>query len=418
MASLDAPSFGRRLINMEARAFERLRSTYRDLHAHPELSGKETRTAAVAAKWLTGAGYQVREQVGGTGVVGTLTNGSGPTVVMRADMDALPVHEATGVEYASTVAGVMHACGHDVHVTCMLGAAGELGSSRDGWKGTLVIVFQPAEETASGASAMIEDGLFDHLPKPDVVLGQHVAPIPAGVLGLRAGVAFAAVDSLRLTLHGKGGHGSRPETTVDPVVMAASTVMRLQGIVAREIAATDMAVMTIGALNAGTKGNIIPDRAELLMSVRSYDPRVRAHVLEAIERIARGESMAAGAPQGPEIQLIESAPAVVNDDAAAARTRTALASKLGGERIVDPGPVTGSEDVGLLASAAGAPLVFWLLGGADPALFKRASTIEQIAAVMATTPSNHSPFYAPVEDPTLRVGVDALTTAAREWLAH
>jgi hippurate hydrolase len=401
---------------MDTSTLSALRSTYRELHAHPELSGRETRTAGIAALWLARDGYEVNEGVGGTGVVGVLRNGDGPTVVMRADMDALPVEEATGLSYASTVPGVMHACGHDVHVACMLGAAHALASSRGDWRGTLAIVFQPAEETASGAAAMVEDGLFDRLPKPDVILGQHVAPLPAGVLGLRAGAAFAAIDSLRITLHGKGGHGSRPETTVDPVVMAAATVMRLQGIVAREVAATDPAIVTVGALNAGNKANIIPDRAELLVNVRSYKERVRAQVLDAIARIARNEAAASGAPQEPEIDRIESAPVVVNDAAAVARTRAALEVVVGGS-IVDPGPVTGSEDVGLLASASGAPLVFWLLGGADPAPFAGASTVEQLAGVMAKTPSNHSPFYAPIEDPTLRIGASALTAAAREWLA-
>jgi hippurate hydrolase len=402
---------------MDTSPLAELRTTYRDLHAHPELSGRELRTASVAARWLTRDGYEVREDVGGSGVVGVLRNGDGPTVVMRADMDALPVEEATGLSYASTVPGVMHACGHDVHVTCMLGAANELASSRADWRGTLMIVVQPAEETASGAAAMIEDGVFERVPKPDVILGQHVAPLPAGMLGLRAGTAFAAIDSLRITLHGKGGHGSRPETTVDPVVMAAAAVMRLQGIVAREVAATDSAVVTVGALNAGTKANIIPDRAELLVNVRSYNERVRSRVLDAIARIVRSEAAASGSSQEPQIERMESAPVVVNDAAAVARTRPALEATVGQGHIVDPGPVTGSEDVGLLASASGAPLVFWLLGGADPAPFAGASTVEQIAAVMTKTPSNHSPFYAPVEDPTLRIGADALTAAARAWLA-
>jgi amidohydrolase len=396
---------------------DRLRGVYRDLHAHPELSFAEHRTAGIVAGWLKDLGFEVLEGIGTTGVAGVLRNGDGPAVLLRADMDALPVQEATGLAYASQADGVMHACGHDVHVTCLLGAASELAACREHWSGTLVTVFQPAEELAEGAAAMVADRLFERVPRPDVVLGQHVAPIPAGIIGLRAGPAFAATDALRITLYGAGGHGSRPEATVDPVVMAAATVMRLQGIVAREVSATDTAVVSIGAVHAGTKSNIIPDHAELLLSVRTSDPAVRATVLTAIERIVRAEAQASGAAREPLVEPTESAPAVVNDAAAVDRTRGALAGVVGAGRVVDPGPVTGSEDVGVLAAAAGAPIVFWLLGGADPAAFAGASGPADIARIAAGLPSNHSPRYAPVEDPTIRIGVDALSAAAREWLA-
>ena len=368
------------------------------------------------AGWLKDLGFEVLEGIGMTGVAGVLRAGDGPVVLLRADMDALPVQEATGLAYASQADGLMHACGHDMHVTCLLGAASELAASRGHWSGTVVTVFQPAEETAEGAAAMVADRLFERVPQPDVVLGQHVSPIPAGTIGLRAGPAFAATDALRITLYGAGGHGSRPETTVDPVVMAAATVMRLQGIVAREVSATDMAVVTIGALRAGTKSNIIPDEAELLLSVRTSDTVVRAKVLTAIERIVRAEAQASGAAREPLVEPTESAPAVVNDAAAVDRTRRALAGVVGAARVIDPGPVTGSEDVGVLAAAAGAPLVFWLLGGADPAPFAAAGHAD-IARILAGLPSNHSPLYAPAEDPTIRIGVDALSAAAREWLA-
>ncbi len=400
---------------MDQSLLARLTQTYRDLHAHPELSGRETRTAAVAADWLREGGFEVTEAVGGTGVVGVLARGDGPVVVLRADMDALPVQEETGLAHASTVAGAMHACGHDVHVTCLLGAATELAADA-GWSGTVVCLLQPAEETVSGARAMVADRLTERIPRPDVVLGQHVSPLPAGSVGLRAGPAFAATDSLRVTLHGRGGHGSRPETTVDPVVMAAATVLRLQGIVSREVAGTETAVLTVGAINAGSAPNVIPDRAELLVNVRSYDEGVRHRVLAAVTRVARAEAAASGAPREPDVESVESAPAVVNDVVATARVRAALAGVVGAERVVDPGPVTGSEDVGVLARAMDAPLVYWLLGGADPTLFAGAATADDLVRVVGTLPSNHSPHFAPVEHPTLDVGVAALVAGARAWL--
>src|SRR5215472_4355285 len=298
-----------------------LAAVYRDLHAHPELAFAEHRTAGLAAARLRELGYETTEGVGRTGVVGVLRNGPGPVVLLRADMDALPVLERTGLPYACTARGIdgegtdvplMHACGHDMHVTCLLGAAEALAADAGSWRGTLLI-FQPAEEAGGGAQAMIDDGLFDRFGTPDVVLGQHVAPMPAGMLGVHPGAAFAAADALRVVLRGQGGHGSRPEACVDPVLMAAATVLRLQGIVSREVAATDTAVVTVGALHAGTKENIIPDEAELLLSVRTYDAAVRTRTLAAIERVVRAEAAASGAPADPEITLLGSFPAVVND---------------------------------------------------------------------------------------------------------
>lgn len=398
---------------------------YRDLHTHPELAFQEKRTAGIVAGWLRELGYETVTGVGRTGVVGVLRNGAGPTVLLRADMDALPVREQTGLDYASTArtvdgdgreVPVMHACGHDVHVTCLLGAAASLAGASSSWRGTLLLVFQPAEETGQGARAMIDDGLFGRFGTPDVVLGQHVSPLPAGLLGLTSGPAFAAADSLRVVLHGKGAHGSRPEASVDPVLMAAATVMRLQGIVSREIAGSDTAVVTVGAMHAGTKENIIPDEAELLLSVRTFDEAVRTKTLAAIERIVRAEAAASGARSDPEITMQGSSPAVVNDAVACARLGEAFSSGLGQGLVLDPGPVTGSEDVGLLATASGAPCAYWLLGGADPALFASAGSIAEGEAIMRSLPANHSPLYAPVIDPTLRTGIAALNCAARAWL--
>jgi amidohydrolase len=400
-----------------------LASVYRDLHQHPELSFQEHRTAGIVAEALTGLGLEVTTGIGRTGVVGVLANGDGPTVLLRADMDGLPVLEATGLAYASAARGVdqdghdvpvMHACGHDVHVTCLLGATERLVSERESWSGTLVALFQPAEEWGGGAEEMVADGLYQRVPKPDVVLGQHVAPFPAGFIGLHAGVAMAGADSLNIRLHGTGGHGSRPETTVDPVYLAASTTVRLQGIVAREVAPTDAAVVTVGQLHAGSKNNIIPSEATLGLSVRTFDESVRTKVLGAIERIVQAEAVAAGAPKPPEVSYDERFPVTVNEPAATARTAAALRSAFGAEHVIDPGIVSGSEDVGVLATAAEAPLVYWFLGGSDPALFGDAL---KTGRMPEDIPSNHSPHFAPLIEPTLEVGTAALVGAAREWLS-
>ena len=341
-----------------------LEELYKDLHAHPELAFHETRTAGIVAEWLRRSGLDVTTGIGVTGVAGVLRNGEGPTVLLRADMDALPVREETGLEYASEAFGVdvdgervpvMHACGHDVHVTCLLGAVERLTLERDTWSGTLVAVFQPGEERGGGAERMIEDGLYEKVPRPDVVLGQHVSPHPAGMLGAHAGPAFAATDAFSVRLVGRGGHGSRPETTVDPVVMAAATVMRLQGVVSREVAGGDSAVVTVGSLHAGTKENIIPGEATLGISVRSYTEAVRERVLSAATRIIHAEAEASGAPDPPRIEPTESYPVLVNDAEATARVMRAFRERFGEAAVLDPGPVTGSEDVGNLATAAGAP---------------------------------------------------------------
>ena len=283
-----------------------LQAVYTDIHAHPELSAQETRTAGIAAQRLRAAGFEVTTGVGNTGVVGLLRTGEGPTVMLRADMDALPVAEATGLPYASTVTGadaegktvpVMHACGHDMHVTWLIGAATLFAQARASWHGTLMAVFQPAEETGTGARAMVDDGLLTRFPKPDVILAQHLMKASAGMIGWRAGVVTSAGDSFQVRLFGRGAHGSMPEASVDPVVMAAATVMRLQTIVSREVAATESAVVTVGELQAGTKENVIPDEALLKLNVRTFDENVRTRVLAAIERIINAEAAASGAPK-------------------------------------------------------------------------------------------------------------------------
>ncbi|WP_406295060.1 amidohydrolase [Embleya sp. NBC_00888] len=390
-----------------------LAELYRDLHAHPELSFHEHRTANVIAERLDAA-WTVTRGVGGTGVVAVLRNGDGPTVWMRADMDALPVREATGLDYASTVTTadgvpVMHACGHDVHVTCLLGACRVLATHLDTWHGTVVALFQPAEEIGRGARAMLDDGLLERFPRPDVVLGQHVAPGPAGMLAHCPGTVLAAADSLTIRLHGRGGHGSQPEHAVDPVVMAASLVMRLQTVVSRTVGPMEQAVVTVGRLQAGTKDNIIPAEAELGVNVRSFDEGVRARVLAAIERLTVAEAQGAGAPREPEIETTHNFPLTVNDAAETERVRAAHAAALGEERVRIMGPASASEDFGLFATEAGVPSVFWMFGGDDPADFGPDGPSRPVVA-------NHSPYFAPVIEPTIETGVRALLIAAGAWL--
>ncbi|WP_092800286.1 amidohydrolase [Rhodococcus globerulus] len=399
-----------------------LADLYKDLHSHPELGFQEHRTAEIVATRLTSLGFDVTTGIGKTGVVGVLKNGPGPTALLRADMDALPVKEDTGLDYASTVTAtdqngktvpVAHACGHDLHTTCLLGAAQILSTDTASWSGTLLLVFQPAEELGAGSQAMVDDGLFDKVPKPDVVLGQHVAPLPAGKIAGHAGPSYAGSDSLRVRLVGKGAHGSMPENSVDPVVMAAETVLRLQTIVSREVPSTAIAVLTVGSIHAGDAANVIPGEAELQLNIRSYDSAVRERILSSVDRIVRGEAATAGAPEEPTITEIERFPIVVNDPAALGKTLDAFAAWLGEDNILDPGAGAGSEDVGILATSSGAQLSYWLLGGTDPSLF---TTGDMTDPALRTVPSNHSPHYAPVIEPTLTIGVSALVTATRTWL--
>ncbi|TAN03349.1 MAG: amidohydrolase [Rhodanobacteraceae bacterium] len=399
-----------------------LEKLYKDIHSHPELSMQETRTAGIAADRLRAAGFEVTTGVGKTGVVGLLRNGDGPTVMLRADMDALPVAEATGAAYASKVTAtdpdgkavpVMHACGHDMHVTWLAGATALLAQTRDSWKGTLMAVFQPAEETAAGAQAMIDDGLFKRFPKPDVVLGQHVMVGPAGVIGGRTGTITSAADSFQIRLFGRGAHGSMPQTSIDPVVMAAATVMRLQGIVAREVAPTEAAVVTVGALQAGTKENVIPDEAIIKLNVRTFDAGVRQRVLAAITRIVNAEAAASGAPKPPEITPLDRYPLATNNPAATQRVVEAFRKHFPAERVRQTGPASASEDFGSFGAEWGVPSVFWFVGGTDPDTYAKAKATNRINEI----PSNHSPFFLPVLHPTLETGVETLVVASRAWLA-
>lgn len=399
-----------------------LESVYKDLHAHPELSMQETRTAGIAADRLRTAGYEVTSGIGRTGVAGLLRNGEGATVMLRADMDALPVQESTGLPYASRVTAadnagkivpVMHACGHDMHVAWLIGAATLFAKARDAWKGTLLMVFQPAEETAAGAQAMIEDGLFQRFPKPDVVLGQHVMVGPSGVLSSRAGVVTSAGDSLQIRMFGRGAHGSMPEASIDPVVMAAATVLRLQTIVSREVAANEAAVVTIGSLQAGTKENVIPDEATIKLNVRTFDEGVRRRVLAAVERIVNAEAAASGAPKKPEITTLDRYALVTNDPEATQRVGDAFRRHFPADRVQETKPTTASEDFGSFGAEWGAPSVFWFVGGSDPRKYAEAKKNGKIGDL----PTNHNPRFAPVIHPTLETGVEALVVAAQAWLS-
>ncbi len=401
----------------------RLEDIYKDVHAHPELSMQEQRTAGIAADHLRVSGYDVTSGVGKTGVVGLLHNGEGPVVMLRADMDALPVQEATGLPYASKITvtdstgrtvPVMHACGHDMHVTWLIGAATLFAQSRDTWKGTVMAVFQPAEETAAGAQAMIDDGLFQRFPKPDVVLGQHVMSLPAGVVAGRAGATTSAADSLQIRLFGRGAHGSMPEASIDPVVMAAATVMRLQSIVSREVAANEAAVVTIGVLQAGTKENVIPDEAIIKMNVRTFDEGVRKRVLAAIERIVNAEAAASGTPRKPEITTLDRYSLVTNDPEATKRVGDAFRLHFPAGSVEETKPTTASEDFGSFGTQWGAPSVFWFVGGIDPGIYEEARKNGRLGDI----PTNHNPRFAPVIHPTLETGVEALVVAAEAWLSR
>src|ERR1700726_1618601 len=399
-----------------------LEAVYKDIHAHPELSMQETRTAGIAANHLKAAGFEVTSGVGKTGVVGILRNGDGPTVMLRADMDALPIKEATGLPYASTVTGtdptgktvpVAHSCGHDMHVACLIGAINLFAKSRDPWKGTLMAVFQPGEETAQGAKAMIDDGMFKRFPRPDVVLGQHVMSLPSGNIDWRAVIVTSPADSLQIRLFGRGAHGSMPESSIDPVVMAAATVMRLQTIVSREVAAAEAAVVTVGALQAGTKENVIPDEALIKLNVRTFDEGVRKRVLAAIERIVNAEAAASGAPRPPEITTLDHYPLNANDAEAAKRVVDAFRQHFPADRVKDTQPTTASEDFGSFGIEWQVPSVFWFVGGTDPETYAKAKK----SGTIADLPTNHNPRFAPTIHPTLEAGVEALVVASQAWLS-
>ncbi|MGW1211606.1 amidohydrolase [Streptomyces sp. NPDC002499] len=390
-----------------------LEDLYRDLHRHPEPAFKEHRTAGVLAQRLTAAGYETAEGIGGTGVVGLLRNGDGPTVLLRADMDALPVEERTGLPYASTAPGLMHACGHDLHVTWLAGAAAALAAGRDTWSGALLVLGQPAEETGGGAAAMIEDGLYDRFPRPDVLLGQHVAPGPAGLYAHVPGLIMSASTDVEIVVHGEGGHGSRPETTVDPIVTAAHIVTRLQTVVSREIAPRESAVLTVGRIEAGTAPNIIPATARIWLNLRTQSPAVRDRMVAAVRRIAEGECRAAGCPREPELILGDEFPVTVNDPDTDHRVAAVHREVFGAATVFDPGPAMGSEDFSRLALDE-LPYSYWFVTS-TPAETWNAAPGTDLMEKFDAVPSNHSPHFAP-DLSTVAPGVRTLVSGALTYL--
>ncbi|MFJ4651360.1 amidohydrolase [Nocardia sp. NPDC088792] len=397
---------------------EHWQQLYRYLHEHPELSGAEHETARLVAEELRALpGWEVTERVGGTGVVGVLSNGPGPVIWLRADMDALPVQELTQLEYASRTPGVMHACGHDVHVTALLGTCADLTANPV--PGTVVALFQPAEETGAGAQGMIDDGLLDRFPHPRIVLGQHVSPAPAGLVTTKSGPLMAASDSVRVTFNGLGGHASQPQTAVDPLLMAASYVVKLQHLAARQTATANSPVLTAGALHAGTRPNIIADTSEVLLSLRTFSAGVRKRMMAGIERMAQAEAAALGAPQDPKVEFFDPFPVTVNTPG---DTERVMATLTAAHLPVMPmsNPITGSEDFGLFGTAAGCPSVFWHIGGIDPAGFTpedQAHMLEE-GALPHDRPSNHSPYFAPDPAVALPTAITTMVTAARSELTR
>jgi hippurate hydrolase len=394
---------------------------YRDIHQHPELSHRETRTAGLVADRLREAAFEVHEQVGGTGVVGILRNGDGATVLLRADMDALPVREATGLAYASEVTvtdadgnevPVMHACGHDIHVACLAGAAQLLAEGREHWRGTVIALFQPAEEVGDGARGMVDAGLADLLPAPDVALGQHVMPLRAGRVGTHEGPALSAADSMRITVYGRGAHGSMPQAAIDPVVLAAMIVVRLQTVVSREVTPGETAVLTVGSIQAGTKSNVIPDQATLQLNVRTFSDATRTTILDAIERIVRAECVASDSPREPEFELFDRFPLTNNDAAVTERVAGAFDGFFG-EQSQPVGQQSASEDFSDIPSALGVPYTYWFIGGMDADVYAAA---ERAGRIAQDIPVNHSARFAPVLQPTLDTGTRALVVAALAWL--
>jgi amidohydrolase len=423
---------GNQLDGLVNQQIDSLVATYKTLHSNPELSGHEEKTSVFVANELRSLGYSVTERVGkyslpewvGYGVVGVLKNGSGPTVLVRTELDALPVEEKTGLPYASKVrtkddagqdVGVMHACGHDIHMTSLLGTAKTLVELKDRWHGTLVLVGQPAEEAIGGAKAMLDDGLYTRFPRPDYALALHdTNDLEAGKVGYASGYALASSTSVDIIIRGIGGHGSRPESTKDPIVVAAQVILALQTIVSREKPAQDPAVVTVGSIHGGTKHNVIPDEVRLQLTVRAYKEETRQKILASIDRITKGIAAAAGIPddRAPIVKVSETeyTPATYNDPELTRRVVGALQKTLGAANVVEVPPIMASEDFGNFGLNGQIPtLIFWL-GAVD------ASDLAKSKQTGVPLPSLHSSLFAPLPEPTLRTGVKAMTVAVLELM--
>ncbi|MEY2429021.1 MAG: hypothetical protein QOJ40_1906 [Verrucomicrobiota bacterium] len=397
---------------------------YKHLHTHPELSFQEEKTAARVAEELRAAGFEVATGVGKFGVVGVLRNGSGPTVLVRTDMDALPVKEQTGLPYASSVTGkdekgmdvpVMHACGHDMNMTCVVGTARVLAQLKDQWHGTLIVIGQPAEERGGGARAMLADGLFKRFPRPDFCLALHDdAELAAGTLGYTPGYALANVDSVDITIHGVGGHGAYPHKTKDPIVLAAQIVLDLQTIVSREIEPGEPAVVTVGSIHGGTKHNIIPDEVRLQLTVRSYTDEVRHQTIEAIKRIARGQALTAGVPEDrlPEVKVLDDfTAATYNNPELTEKLVGVFKSTFGDSNVIKKKPTMGGEDFGEYGRTQDKiPICMFYVGGVKPEALKESERTGK------PLPSLHSALWAPLPEPTIKTGVEAMTVAVLELM--
>ena len=433
LAFLASPAAAQQSLDaMVDRELPQLVNTYKMLHAAPELSHYEVKTSAFLAQQLRGLGYEVTENVGkyenpqwkGHGVVAVMKNGPGPTVLVRSDMDALPVEEQTGLPYASTVktkndagqeVSVMHACGHDVHITNLIGTATMLARLKDQWHGTLVLIGQPAEETIDGAKAMLADGLYSRIPKPDYAIALHdSADLEAGKVSYAPGYAMANSTSVEITIRGLGGHGSKPEATKDPIVVAAQVILALQTIVSRENSPLDPAVVTVGSIHGGAKSNIIPDEVKMLLTVRSYKEEVRKHILASIERITKNIAAAAGIPddRAPIVKASETemTPALYNDPELTERVAKTLQKALGAENVVQIPPIMASEDFGRYSLDHQIPSLLFNLGAVEPA---KVAASKQSGKPL---PSLHSSLFAPLPEPTLRTGVKAMTSVVLDLM--
>ena len=422
-----AQNSGKTRDQIQARAqqdYASLFDLYKHLHTHPELSFQEEKTAARVAEELRTAGFEVATGIGKHGVVGVLRNGSGPSVLVRTDMDALPIKEQTGLPYASSATGkdekgmevpVMHACGHDMNMTCVMGTARMLSQLKDQWHGTLVVIGQPAEERGGGARAMLADGLFKRFPRPDFCLALHDdAELAAGTIGYTPGYALANVDSVDITIHGVGGHGAYPHKTKDPVVLAAQIILGLQTIVSREVEPGEPAVVTVGSIHGGTKHNIIPDEVRLQLTVRSYTDEVRHQTIEAIKRIVRGQALTAGVPEDslPEVKVLDDfTAATYNNPELTEKLVGVFKSRLGDSNVIRKKPTMGGEDFGEYGRTADKiPICMFFVGGVKPEDLKESERTGK------PLPSLHSALWAPLPEPTITTGVEAMTSAVLELM--